>query len=182
MIYISEPKSPKAMIIRHGTIIRLLLVKLFPRKHVSTMTSYLTWCSFYISFRWKHKSNTCKERWKWTRYRRKYVSSTKYTPVHGNVSRNTLYTVQGDQRAHPIVVSLWCFRRDIRNNYAYAGHIVHKYIPYKRHFSTSDNWHSPFQKKYWRFVKCAQKYRWVPRNVWSGVSGTGNANMKLVLV
>ena len=33
-----------------------------------------------------------------------------------------------------------------------------------------------------RFGKSAQKYPWVPKNVWSGVSGTGNPNMKLVLV
>ena len=33
-----------------------------------------------------------------------------------------------------------------------------------------------------RFGKSAQKYPRVPRNVWSGVSGTGNPNMKLVLV
>ena len=33
-----------------------------------------------------------------------------------------------------------------------------------------------------RFDKSAQKYPWVPKNVWSGVSGTGNSNMKSVLV
>ena len=33
-----------------------------------------------------------------------------------------------------------------------------------------------------RFVKSAQKYPRVSRNMWSGVSGTGNPNMKLVLV
>ena len=33
-----------------------------------------------------------------------------------------------------------------------------------------------------RFGKSTRKYPWVPRNVWSGVSGTGNPNMKLVLV
>ena len=32
-----------------------------------------------------------------------------------------------------------------------------------------------------RFGKSAQKYPWVPRNLWSGVSGTENLNMKLVL-
>ena len=31
-------------------------------------------------------------------------------------------------------------------------------------------------------VMSGQKYPWLPRNVWSGVSGTGNPNMKLVLV
>ena len=33
-----------------------------------------------------------------------------------------------------------------------------------------------------RLSKSAKKYPWVPRNVWSGASGTGNPNMKLVLV
>ena len=33
-----------------------------------------------------------------------------------------------------------------------------------------------------RFGKSARKYSWVPRNVWSGGSGTGNLNMKLVFV
>ena len=33
-----------------------------------------------------------------------------------------------------------------------------------------------------RFGKSAQKYPRVPRNVWSGVSGTEHPNMKLVLV
>ena len=33
-----------------------------------------------------------------------------------------------------------------------------------------------------RFIKPAQKYPWVPKNVWSGILGTENPNMKLVLV
>ena len=33
-----------------------------------------------------------------------------------------------------------------------------------------------------RLGKKTQKTLWIPRNVWSGVSGTGNPNMKLVLV
>ena len=39
----------------------------------------------------------------------------------------------------------------------------------------------PGQNTVW-LGKAAQKHPWVPRNVWSGVSGTGNLNMKLVLV
>ena len=41
---------------------------------------------------------------------------------------------------------------------------------------------TPTRRNTVRFGKSGQKYPCVPRNVWSGVSGTGNPNMKLVLV
>ena len=39
-----------------------------------------------------------------------------------------------------------------------------------------------FHRFFFNGGKSAQKYPWLPRNVWSGFSGTGNPNMKLVLV